>query len=70
MTRLLRWAGRVEPEVVTELIDNFLTTARERMAAIDEAVQRIREAPESFPLWKAELSFRKFVIDRFPFLVF
>ncbi len=31
---------RVKPDVVTELIDNFLTTARERMEAIGEALDR------------------------------
>ena len=31
---------RVKPEVVTELIDNFLTTARERLEHIRQAVAR------------------------------
>ncbi len=31
---------RVKPDVVTELIDNFLTTARERMEAIGEALDQ------------------------------
>ncbi len=31
---------RVKPDVVTELIDNFLTTAGERMATIREALEQ------------------------------
>ena len=36
--------------------------------AIDNAVSRIREAPNSFPL--AEQGTRKFVLPRFPFNIF
>ncbi len=31
---------RVKPEVVTELVDNFLTTAGERLATIREALEQ------------------------------
>ncbi len=31
---------RVKPEVVTELVDNFLTTAGERMATIRDALEQ------------------------------
>lgn len=37
---------------------------------LDEALQSIGEAPAAFPRWKQDSRFRKFTLQRFPYLVF
>lgn len=37
---------------------------------IDETLQRISEAPASFPKWEGDQRFRRVVVQRFPYVVF
>lgn len=40
------------------------------LAAIDEALERTRAGPESFPIWRRGHPFRRHVLRRFPFVIF
>ncbi len=40
------------------------------MAAVEATVERIVEAPTTFPVWERDLRFRRAVLQRFPYLVF
>jgi toxin ParE1/3/4 len=40
------------------------------MLLVDEALQEIQEAPTKFPRWEHDARFRKFVMQRFPYIVF
>jgi plasmid stabilization system protein ParE len=42
----------------------------ELLAEIDEAVGQIGEHPEAWPLWHADRSYRKRILDRFPYVIF
>ena len=37
---------------------------------VDEALQQIGESPAGFPIWEHDRRFRKFVLQRFPYIVF
>ncbi len=37
---------------------------------VNEALQAIEETPSGFPRWEHDWRFRKFVLHRFPYLVF
>ncbi|XXT24244.1 type II toxin-antitoxin system RelE/ParE family toxin [Sorangium sp. So ce429] len=42
----------------------------EFVRAIEVALDAIAEAPESWPRWQAGYSYRKYVLRRFPFVMF
>lgn len=42
----------------------------ELIASIDSALEQIREAPHSYPVWHAGYPYRKLVVRRFPYVVF
>ncbi len=42
----------------------------EFVAVLDEALQAIAAHPESAPLWRTDRPWRKWVVRRFPYLVF
>lgn len=42
----------------------------EFMRAIEVALDAIAEVPESWPRWQAGFPYRKYVLRRFPFVVF
>ncbi len=37
---------------------------------MDEALQAIEETPSGFPRWERDRRFRRFTMQRFPYLVF
>ena len=37
---------------------------------VDEALQQIEESPEAFPKWEYDKRFRRFVLQRFPYVIF
>jgi toxin ParE1/3/4 len=37
---------------------------------VDDALQAIAESPSAFPRWERDNRFRKFVMQRFPYVVF
>jgi len=37
---------------------------------VDEALQEIQESPAKFPQWEHDARFRKFVMQRYPYVVF
>jgi toxin ParE1/3/4 len=37
---------------------------------VDEAIRAIEESPGAYPLWERDARFRKFVMQRFPYVVF
>jgi toxin ParE1/3/4 len=43
---------------------------REFLEEIGQAFQRIRESPIAYPQWQPDGPYRKFVVQRFPYLVF
>lgn len=42
----------------------------EFVGAIDEAVYAIAEGPLRYPLWRPESPYRKYLVRRFPYLIF
>jgi putative addiction module component (TIGR02574 family) len=40
------------------------------LLVVDEALQAIEESPSAYPRWERDARFRKFVIQRFPYVVF
>jgi toxin ParE1/3/4 len=40
------------------------------MLLVDEALQEIQESPAKFPRWEHDARFRKFVMQRFPYIIF
>jgi plasmid stabilization system protein ParE len=40
------------------------------VAAVDSALSAIEDSPEIWPCWKRERPYRKYVVRRFPFIVF
>lgn len=42
----------------------------EYLAAIDEAFERIVEGPLAWPVWQPGRPYRRYVVRRFPFVVF
>ncbi|AUX43309.1 hypothetical protein SOCE26_047540 [Sorangium cellulosum] len=42
----------------------------ELVSAIEEAIDAIAEAPQAWPRWQAGYLYRKYVLRRFPFVVF
>jgi toxin ParE1/3/4 len=40
------------------------------LLVVDEALQAIEESPGAYPVWERDSRFRKFVIQRFPYVVF
>jgi len=37
---------------------------------VDEALQEIEASPSGFPRWERDTRFRKFVMQRFPYVIF
>ncbi len=42
----------------------------ELVALIDRAIGEIAEAPQSYPLWRADRPYRMLVVRRFPYVIF
>lgn len=42
----------------------------ELLEVVERALDEIREAPERWPLWKANRSYRRRVLRRFPYSIF
>jgi toxin ParE1/3/4 len=40
------------------------------VSCVDEALQQIGNSPSVFPRWEHDQRFRKFVLQRFPYIVF
>ena len=40
------------------------------VGSVDEALQQIGESPSAFPKWEQDSRFRRFVLQRFPYIVF
>lgn len=40
------------------------------LLVVDAALQEIQESPAKFPRWEHDARFRKFVMQRFPYIVF
>jgi toxin ParE1/3/4 len=58
LTSAAQWYESKQPGLGSEYLD-----------AIDAAFQAVQEAPETFPTWEGT-SYRKFVVQRFPYVVF
>ena len=57
-TVVSRWCSAIKRLMRTAIV-----------AGIDEALDTIRQTPESNPIWKNS-AYRKFVVHHFPYLVF
>jgi toxin ParE1/3/4 len=42
----------------------------ELLAAVDRDINRVLQAPLTFPLWREDRPYRKCVVQRFPYVVF
>jgi plasmid stabilization system protein ParE len=42
----------------------------ELLAAVDEALERIADAPLAFPVWRERMPFHRGDVRRFPYLIF
>ena len=40
------------------------------IAAIDESLERVLEAPLAHPIWRAGRPFRRHIVRRFPYVIF
>jgi len=40
------------------------------LLVVDQALQEIQTSPSAFPRWEHDTRFRKFVMQRFPYIVF
>lgn len=73
MTRRVRVAPEAEAELGAAALSYESKCAGlgvDFVSAIDVALERIAENPLAFPAWREDLPFRKYVVWRFPFLVF
>ena len=73
MTRRVRVAPEAEAEVGAPALwyeSKCAGLGAELIAAIDEALERIAEAPLAFAIWQEGMPFRRSVVWRFPFLIF
>jgi len=68
---------RVLPEAEAELAaavewyeDRRVGLGVDLVALIDQALERITESPDTFPVWKSGYPYRKLVLRRFPYIVF
>lgn len=72
----MTWTVRVVKDAEAELeasagwYDERAGLRTEFIAAIDEAVFAIAEGPLRHPLWRPDSPYRKYVVQRFPYLVF
>ena len=72
----MKWTIRVVPDAEVEFeasarwYDERTALRTEFIAAIDEAVFSIAEAPLRNPLWRSGSAYRKYVVRRFPYVVF
>jgi len=55
--------SRRAPETAAPLVGRFLLV-------VDQALQEIQTSPNMFPRWERDARFRKFVMQRFPYIVF
>jgi plasmid stabilization system protein ParE len=69
------WVVRVvadaeaEFEAAARWYDEHAGLRTEFVEAIDEAIFAIAESPQRYPLWRADSPYRKYVVQRFPYLV-
>ena len=73
----MSWRLEVLPEAEEDIREAMLWYERQRRGLgaeftgdVEEAFGRITEAPESASSWKQDVSYRRLVLRRFPYLVY
>ena len=72
----MTWPVRLVPDAEAEFeasvrwYDERAGLRTEFIEAIDEAIYAIAEGPLRYSMWRPESTYRKFVVRRFPYLVF